>query len=212
LVRFLWCECHTLWKQRNGEVHGKESRATGQDGATQSAWTALTALCEKAPHLLEADRRFFGDETLEERLEAPTKVIRDWANTHKPAVKAGLWRASEHNRMHNRDTREHFKVIPRDQVTASSDDDDEDCCTDDMVETSDDGNSSSEDDSDDDSSSDNHSSSPTNSGEGADERTRQGFMKLAEQKITDFFRLKPRDKTERPTARPPTQQQATTPE
>jgi hypothetical protein len=80
-----------LWKQRSGEVRGTVNRKTGQDSATQRAWTALTALHEKAPCLLEADCRLFGDKTLEERLEAPTKVIRDWVMTHKPVAKAGLW-------------------------------------------------------------------------------------------------------------------------
>jgi hypothetical protein len=103
LIQFLWCECHALWKQHNDEVHGNKSQTLRQGSATQRARTALTALHEKAPHLLEADQRFFDKKPPAERLEAPTKVMRDWVMTHKPAVERGLWRAAEHDRLHNRD-------------------------------------------------------------------------------------------------------------
>jgi hypothetical protein len=96
LIRFMWCEMHTLWKQQNDEVHGKESRKQGKDTATERAKMALTALHEKAPCLLEADRRFFDLQLLTECPEAPTRVINDWVTTMKPVAKKGLWRASEH--------------------------------------------------------------------------------------------------------------------
>jgi hypothetical protein len=141
--------------------------------------------------LLEADRRFFDGKTLEERLEAPTRVIRDWVTTHKPVVKARLWRALEHNCLHNRDLREFFETVQRAQVTTSSDDDDEDCCTDDVVETSNNGSSSSEDNSssDGDSSSEsgNSSSLAGDGDQGTESEKQRGFMQLIEQKITNFF-------------------------
>jgi hypothetical protein len=204
--------------QRNAKIHGKQSRKEGQDSATERARTALTALYEKAPHLLEADRKFFDDTPLEERLKAPTKVIRDWVTTHKPVVKAGLWRASEHDRLHNRDIRDFLEVVPRDQVNCSSDDDDEDYCTDDMVETSDEGSSSSECSSstDDGRSVDSTSSSSSSTGaeeNGAKEQQQQGLMKLVEQKITNFFRRKPREQKERlPTISPAPQRTQQLPE
>jgi hypothetical protein len=60
-------------------MHGSENKpATSDPGSrrvncitTQGAHMALKALCEKASHLLEAGRRFFDAQTLEERLQAP---------------------------------------------------------------------------------------------------------------------------------------------
>jgi hypothetical protein len=102
--RFLWREHHTPWKQRNDEVHGKSSRRQGLDNATQGAHMALKALHKNAPCPLEADRRFFVDQSLEERLQAPNRVIKGWVTRMKPAASKGLWRASEHDRLHGRDT------------------------------------------------------------------------------------------------------------
>jgi hypothetical protein len=103
LIRFMWREFHTLWKQWNDDVHGKASRRQGLDNDTQRAHMALTALCDKAPHLLEADRRFFDAQPLAERLQAPNRAIKGWVATLRPVVNKGLWRASEHDRLHNRD-------------------------------------------------------------------------------------------------------------
>jgi hypothetical protein len=63
-----------------------------------------------------------------------------------------------------------------------------------MAETSDDSDSGSEKNSQADSSNGDQSSSSSNSGERADRGKQQGFKKLMEQKITNFFRLKPREK------------------
>jgi hypothetical protein len=192
LIRFARCELHSLWKQCNEEAHGSKSRKQGKDTATERAKTALTALCEKAPCLLEAGRRFFDHQPLTECLEALTRVVRNWATTLKPVAKKGLWRASEHDRLNNRDMWELFEAVPREQVHTPSDNEDEDCCMDDMVETSDDGSSSSEDSSGESNSDRSSNGPPTDKGS---EPGRRGFVKLAEQKITEFFQAKPRPKT-----------------
>jgi hypothetical protein len=59
LIWFMWREHHTLWKQQNDGVHGKNSWRQGTDATTEQVKMALMALCQKAEHLLEADRRFF---------------------------------------------------------------------------------------------------------------------------------------------------------
>jgi hypothetical protein len=108
----MWREHHALWKQRNEEIHGKNSQKQGTDSTTERLKMALMALCEKAEHLLEADRRFFNAQTLEDRLRASNREIHGWVTNVKPAVSQGSWRASEHDRLHNRDIREFFTATP----------------------------------------------------------------------------------------------------
>jgi hypothetical protein len=92
-----------LWKMRNGAAHGKTSGQQGLVSASQGAKMAMAALRKKAPHLLEADQCCFDAQTPEERLQAPTRVIKGWVTTVKPVVSTGPWQASEHNWLHNWD-------------------------------------------------------------------------------------------------------------
>jgi hypothetical protein len=70
-VHFTQREHHTLWKKRNGNVRGVESRWKGLKNVTQGAHMALRALCEKAPHLPEANRQLFDAQPLEDSLHNP---------------------------------------------------------------------------------------------------------------------------------------------
>jgi hypothetical protein len=100
----------------------------------------------------------------------------------KPVVSKCPWRAAEHERLHNRDTRDFVTVQPRDP-----EEDDEDC----VCESGED----------DDSNSSCSSGSDSGSSRGMDaemegpdevgDRQRRGVLQCVEQKIADFFRRKP---------------------
>jgi hypothetical protein len=116
----------------------------------------------------------------------------------KPVVKKGLWRVSKHDRPSNRDIRDFFEAIPRDTTDQTSDDEDEDHCSVDMSLTdTDDSSSTNSSESDSDSS----SSSAADKDDGEEGEPKTGFIKLVEQKITNFFRAKPRPKQRSPAPR-----------
>ena len=66
-----------------------------------------------AVHLLVKDRvEIYGDTTLEERLEQPTRQILEWAKLWKETVKDLLMQGQDRIRMRNRDIRDFFPEEP----------------------------------------------------------------------------------------------------
>ena len=84
LLRMMWNNIHTWWKERNSVIHGQDD-----DPEHRRLNSQIRAL-HQSKSQLTAKHRTWLEKPEEEVLEAPIDFERAWIATHAPAVQRGL--------------------------------------------------------------------------------------------------------------------------
>jgi hypothetical protein len=90
MIDLLWRLFEQLWEQRNGRVHGVDTK-TWSKIQKEKAHHELLALYALQDHTRLCDHNIFYDTPAEERLDAqPVWALKNWLPVYQPLVKHSI--------------------------------------------------------------------------------------------------------------------------